>query len=42
MKNSLLVIFMKFGQSPCTTVQGYWPDFGATSKNHKKSKLDWN
>ena len=21
---------MKFGQSPCTIVQGLWPDFGAT------------
>ena len=23
---------MKFGQRPCTIVQGLWPDFGATLK----------
>ena len=33
---------MKFGQSPCTIVQGLWPDFGATLKIHKKSNFDWN
>ena len=21
---------VKFGQKPCTIVQGFWPDFGAT------------
>ena len=30
---------MKFGQIPCTIVQGLWPDFGATFKIRKKSKL---
>ena len=33
---------MKFGQRPCTIVQGLWPDFGATLKNYKKSNFDWN
>ena len=33
---------MKFGQSPCTIVLGLWPDFGATLKIRKKSKLDRN
>ena len=33
---------MKFGQRPCTIVQGLWPDFGATLKIRKKSKFDWN
>ena len=33
---------MKFGQRPCTIVQGLWPDFGATLKIHKKSKFDQN
>ena len=33
---------MKFGQSPCTIVQGLWPDFGVTFKICKKSKLDRN
>ena len=37
-----LSLFMKFGQRPCTIVQGVWPDFGATSKIYKKSKFDWN
>ena len=32
----------KFGQNHCTIVQGLLSDFGATLKNHKKSKLDWN
>ena len=31
---------MKFGQIPCTIVQGLWPDFGATFKIHKKSNFD--
>ena len=42
MENSLLVIFPKFGQRPCTIVQGLWPDFLATLKINKKSKLDQN
>ena len=33
---------MKFGQIPCTIVQGLWPDFGVTLKNCKKSKFDRN
>ena len=33
---------MKFGQRPCTIVQGLWPDFGATLKNCKNSNFDWN
>ena len=33
---------MKFGQRPCTIVQGLWPDFGATLKIHKKSNFDLN
>ena len=33
---------MKFGQRPCTIVQGLWPDFGATLKIHKKSNFDQN
>ena len=42
MKNSLLVIFGKFGRHPCTIVQGLWPDFRATLKIHKKSSFDRN
>ena len=42
MENSLLVILAKFGQCPCTIVQGIWPDFGATLKMCKKSKFDRN
>ena len=38
-ENSLLV---KFGQNPCTIVQGLWPDFGATLKIRKKSNFDQN
>ena len=33
---------MKFGQRPCTIVQGLWPNFGATFKIHKKSNFDQN
>ena len=33
---------MKFGQNPCTIVQGLWPDFGATLKICKKSNFDQN
>ena len=33
---------MKFGQRPCTIVQGLWLDFGANLKIHKKSSFDWN
>ena len=33
---------LKFGQNQCTIVQGLLSDFGATLKNHKKSKLDRN
>ena len=36
----------KFGQRPCTIVQGLLPDFGATLKksnfDHKKSNFDRN
>ena len=32
----------KFGQEPCTIVQGLWPDFGATLKIRKKSNFDRN
>ena len=32
----------KSGQSPCTIVQGLWPDFWATLKIHKKSNFDRN
>ena len=32
----------KFGQKHCTIVQGLSPNFGATLKIHKKSKLDRN
>ena len=39
MENSLLAIF---GRSPCTIVQGLWPDFLATLKIHKKSNFDRN
>ena len=39
MENSLLAIF---GQSPCTIVQGLWPDFLAALKIHKKSNFDRN
>ena len=33
---------MKFGQTPCTIVQGFWPNFGATLRIHKKSNFDQN
>ena len=33
---------MKFGQRPCTIVQGLWADFGATLKFRKKSNFDQN
>ena len=33
---------VKFGQSPCTIVQGLWPDCGATLKIRKKSNFNWN
>ena len=39
MKNSLLAIFDKI---PCTIVQGFRLDFGATLKIHKKSNCDQN
>ena len=39
MENSLLVIF---GKIPCTIAHGFWPDFGATLKIHKKSNYDRN
>ena len=35
-------VLAKFGQHPCTIVQGLWPDFGATLKNRIKSKFDRN
>ena len=37
-----LPFFMKFGSRPCTIVQGFRPDFGATLKIHEKSNFDWN
>ena len=37
-----LPFLMNFGRRPCTIVQGIWPDFGATSKIHKKSNFDRN
>ena len=42
MENSLLAIFDEIWPSPCTIVQGHWPDFGATLKIHKKSNFDRN
>ena len=39
MKNAVGAIFDKI---PCTIAHGLWPDFGATSKIHKKSNFDWN
>ena len=33
---------MKFGQRPCTIVQGLSPSFGATLKIRKNSNYDWN
>ena len=42
MENSLLLIFDKFGQRPCTIVQGVWPNFGVTLKICKKSDFDQN
>ena len=33
---------MKFGQRPCTIVQGLLPDFGTTLKICKKSNFDRN
>ena len=33
---------MKFGQQPCTIVQGLIPDFGATLKIRKKFNFDQN
>ena len=33
---------MKFGQKPCTIVQGLSPGFGATLKFRKKSNFDQN
>ena len=43
MENSLLFIFAKFGQNPCTIiVQGRCPDFRTTLKIRKKSNFDWN
>ena len=33
---------MKFGQGPCTIVQGVLSNFGATLKIHKKSNFDQN
>ena len=39
MENFSLSILVKFGQGPCTIVQGLWPDFGATLKIHKNSIL---
>ena len=33
---------MKFGQRPCTIVQGLWPDFGANLKIRKNFNFDQN
>ena len=42
-ENSQLFIFGEiWPKSLYYIVQGLWPDFGATLKNHKKSKLDRN
>ena len=32
----------KFGQTPCTIVQGLWPNFKPNLKIHKKSKFEQN
>ena len=37
-----LSILMKSGPRPCTIVHGFWPNFGATLKIHKKSNFDRN
>ena len=42
MKNCHLVIFGEIWPTPCTIVQGLWPDFGATLKIRKKSNFDRN
>ena len=42
MENSLLSFLAKFGQNPCTIIQGLCPDFGATLKICKKSNFDRN
>ena len=42
MENFSLPFLMKSGQRPCTIVQGFWPNFGATLKIHKKSNCDQN
>ena len=42
MENSLLVIFGEIWPKSLyhsTIVQGLWPDFGVTLKNHKKSNF---
>ena len=39
MKNSVGAIF---DEIPCTIAHGLWPNFGATSKIHKKSNFDQN
>ena len=41
-KNGRIHFLMKFGQRPCTIVQGHWPDFGTTLKISKKSNFDCN
>ena len=42
MEDFLLFILMKFGQRPCTIVQGLLPDFGTTLKICKKYNFDQN
>ena len=42
MENFPLPFLMKFGQRPCTIVQGLSLDFGATLKICKKSNFDRN
>ena len=42
MENSLLVIFDEIWLKIMYYSTGLWPDFGATSKIHKKSNFDRN
>ena len=41
-EETLVRILVKFGQLPCTIVQGLLPDFGATLKIHKNSNFGRN
>ena len=42
MENSLLMIFDEIWQKSRTIVLGFWPNFKATIKIHKKSNIDQN